>query len=298
MVSFKGALTGCNYIFVCESDDMERKEFELVLKRALELQSLQKTQQKAQQEESFALEDLQSAANRLGIDPAILDEAMRETNKKFKKFHFSESPEQVREDFLKHFLMNETVVGPGMSMVRIDHASIKTGTNNPIRAYHPGAPEIDAHIEFAAAAEGGTNVSWSGNSEIRTRTKVLVSGWPFLVLIPLIFSVLAQGTTLLPLLPLALVFFLTSMVMLWGIKHNGRRLEVSLNSYFQNCQTLDEIENQKQLKNELKQLRKQVETSQTSMDDSVLREPMPELQDDPDGEQSDSPRPPSGRLKE
>ena len=80
---------------------MERKEFEQVLKRALELQSLAKTTQT----EDFNSEDLQSAATRLGIAPEILEQATMETRKRYKKFHLSDSPDQVRETFLKHFLM-------------------------------------------------------------------------------------------------------------------------------------------------------------------------------------------------
>ena len=78
---------------------MERKEFEQVLKRALEL----KGQQKKQQEDSFAIEDLQSAAARLGIEPEILEQAMRDTKKQFKKFHLADNPDVVREAFIKHF---------------------------------------------------------------------------------------------------------------------------------------------------------------------------------------------------
>ena len=34
------------------------------------------------------------------------------------------------------------------------------------------------------------------------------------------------------------------------------------------------------------------------MDESILREPMPELNEDPDEEPPDAPRPPAGRLRE
>ncbi|OGK08709.1 MAG: hypothetical protein A2W80_15900 [Candidatus Riflebacteria bacterium GWC2_50_8] len=90
---------------------------------------------------------------------------------------------------------------------------------------------------------------------------------------------------------------MTSMIMMWGIKHNTSRLEASLENYFQNCQTLDEIEKQKQLKLELAQLRENA-AAKPVMDDSVLRTPIPELNEDTEEEQPDSPRPPAGRLKE
>ncbi|NLF96101.1 MAG: hypothetical protein GX569_05130 [Candidatus Riflebacteria bacterium] len=272
---------------------MERKEFEQVLKRALELKSLQKKQP----DDNFALEDLQSAATRLGIEPEILEQALRDTRKQFKKFHLSDSPEEVREAFIKHFLMTETHTGPGMAMVKIDHPSISAGSSSPVTVFHPQAKAINAHIEFTPAPGGGTNVTWSGNSKMPTSTKVLVGGWPLLILIPLAISAFAQGAALLSLLPIALIFLFTSLIMLAGMKHNTGRLEASLVNYFQNCQTLDEIEKQKKLKTELTQLRENAATKPV-MDDSILRAPMPELNEDPDEEQSDAQRPPANRLRE
>jgi len=271
---------------------MERKEFEQVLKRALELKSLQKKQP----DDNFALEDLQSAATRLGIEPEILEQALRDTRKQFKKFHLSDSPEEVREAFIKHFLI-ETHTGPGMAMVKIDHPSISAGSNCPVTVFHPQAKAINAHIEFTPAPGGGTNVTWTGNSRMPTSTKVLVGGWPLLILIPLAISAFLEGTALLTLLPIALIFLFTSLIMLAGMKHNTGRLEASLVNYFQNCQTLDEIEKQKKLKNELTQLRENA-APKPVMDDSILRAPIPELNEDPDEEQPDASRPPGTRLKE
>ncbi|PKL39288.1 MAG: hypothetical protein CVV41_21805 [Candidatus Riflebacteria bacterium HGW-Riflebacteria-1] len=272
---------------------MERKEFEQVLKRALELKSLQKTQQ----DDSFAIEDLHSAAARLGIEPEVLEQAMRDTKKQFKKFHLSDSPDQVREAFLKHFLMNESHTGPGMAMVKIDHASISASSNAPIRVYHPHAKTIDAYVEFSTAPDGGTNITWSGNKELPTSTKALAGGWPLLLLIPMMISAAAKGMALITMLPIALIMVMTSMLMLWILKQNVSTLEASLENYFQNCQTLDEIEIQKNLKVELTQLREKA-AAKPIMDDSILRAPMPELQEDDDEEQSDMPRTPDGRLKE
>ncbi len=278
---------------------MERKEFEQVLKRALEL----KSQQKKQQEDSFAIEDLQSAAARLGIEPEILEQAMRDTKKQFKKFHLSDSPDVVREAFVKHFLMTESHTGPGMTMVRVDHTSISAASNRPVRVFHPQAPTIDALVEFTAAPDGGTIVTWSGTSILPTRTKVLVGGWPFLVLIPLMISAFAEGVALISILPIALVFFFTSMVMLWGMNHNAGRLDASLVNYFQNCQTLDEIEKQKKLKLELEQLRGKAAENPaakaTAGHEDTLRAPIPELhEDDTDEDQPDAQRPPDTRLRQ
>jgi len=279
---------------------MERKEFEQVLKRALEL----KGQQKKQQEDSFAIEDLQSAAARLGIEPEILEQAMRDTKKQFKKFHLADNPDVVREAFIKHFLMTESHTGPGMSMVRLDHTSISAGSDKPVRVYHPQARAIDAAVEFSAAPGGGTIVTWSGNSKLPTSTKLLVGGWPFLILIPLAISAFAQGATLISLLPIALVFFFTSMIMTWGMNHNAGRLDASLVNYFQNCQTLDEIEKQKQTKLELEQLREKADANPakkaTATRDDTLRAPIPELHEDEDADvdQPDTQRPPDTRLRQ
>jgi len=272
---------------------MERKEFEQVLKRALEL----KSQQKKQPDDNFALEDLQSAAARLGIEPEILEQALLDTRKQFKKFHLADSPEEVREAFIKHFLMTETHTGPGMAMVKIDHPSISAGSGSPVTVFHPQAKSINAHIEFTPAPGGGTNVTWTGNSKMPTSTKVLVGGWPLIVLIPMAISAFIEGAALLTLLPIALIFLFTSLLMMIGMKHNTGRLETSLVNYFQNCQTLDEIEKQKKLKTELTQLRENA-AAKPVMDDSVLRAPMPELNEDPDEEQPDASRPPGTRLKE
>ena len=278
---------------------MERKEFEQVLKRLLELNS----QQKKQQEDNFSIEDLQSAAARLGIEPEILEQAMRDTKKQFKKFHLADNPDVVREAFIKHFLMTESHTGPGMTMVRLDHTSISAGSDRPVRVYHPHANTIDAAVEFTAAPDGGTIVTWSGNSILPTRTKVLVGGWPFLVLIPIVISAFSQGVAITDVVPIALVFFFTSILMMFGMNHNAGRLDASLVNYFQNCQTLDEIEKQKQLKIELEQLREKAAATPAAKakatHDDTLRAPIPELhEDDTDEDQPDAQRPPDTRLRQ
>lgn len=275
---------------------MERKEFEQVLKRALEL----KGQQKKQQEDSFAIEDLQSAAARLGIEPEILEQAMRDTGKQLKKFHLSDSPDMVREAFVKHFLMTESNTGPGMVMVKLDHTSISASNNKPVRVYHPHAATIDALVEFSPAPDGGTVVTWSGNSILPVRTKVLVGGWPFLVLIPIVTAALSRGVNVTEIIPIALIFFFTSIMMMWGMNHNAGRLDASLVNYFQNCQTLDEIEKQKQTKLELEQLREKAAAKATAAHDDTLRQPIPELHEDEDtyADQPEAQRPPDTRLRQ
>lgn len=256
---------------------MERKEFELILKRALELQSLQK---KKPEESDFTSEDLESAASRLGIKPEILEKAISETGKKFKRFHLSGSPDDVREAFLKHFLMQETNASQQYQPIRIDHDTIKIGTNSAIRIFHPHSSEIEALVEFSDAKEGGTNITWSGNSDLGFSTKLLVGGAPFLVMAMLLASALVKGITLLPLLPVFLIFLLTSRLALWGMQKNAQRLEETLSAYFQNCQTIDEIESHKSMKKELEDLKASKVEKKESAQTNVLQAPLPELSEE------------------
>ncbi len=260
---------------------MERKEFEQVLKRALELQSLKQT---SQENETFSNEDLQSAAARLGINDDILEQALKDTLRQQKKFHLSGAPEEIREAFLKHFLMNESIVNPGHTVVKIDHDSIKSQPGGTIRVYHPISKEVDAYIEFSAAPEGGTNVSWTGNNILPLRTRLLIFSSPLLILVPLMGALINQGDNLLKLLPIAIIFFMTSGLMQWGIQNGANGLGRSLENYFQNCQTIDEIENQKKLKTELENLRSS--QKQSSQQEALLRKPIMELHEpesaDPD----------------
>ena len=191
-----------------------------------------------------------------------------------------------------------------MAMVKLDHASISAGSDKPVRVYHPHATTIDASVEFTAAPDGGTVVTWSGNSILPVSTKILVGGWPFLVLIPIVMGALSRGVNFTEIIPIALIFFFTSMMMMFGMNHNAGRLDASLVNYFQNCQTLDEIEKQKQMKLELEQLREKAATSPAAKapaaHDDTLRSPIPELHEneDTDEDQPDAQRPPDTRLRQ
>ncbi|MFZ5952729.1 MAG: hypothetical protein ACOYXC_18650 [Candidatus Rifleibacteriota bacterium] len=255
---------------------MERKEFEQILKRALELQSLQK-KQSAVSDNTYTTEDLQSAATRLGIADDILEKAISETGHKFKKFHLTASPDDVREAFLKHFLMQESNASPQHQPMRIDHNTIKIGSNSAIRVFHPHASSIEAFVEFSDDGSGGTNVSWSGNSDLGTTTKILVGGWPFAIFAFIAISALFQGLAFLPLLPMFFVFLFTSQIMLWGMRKNAQRLEENLVSYFQNCQTLDEIEAHKVMKKELEDLRRKDQQQISGKQKEILQQPINEL---------------------
>lgn len=272
---------------------MERKEFEQILKRALELQSLQKKQATAD-ENSYSTEDLQSAAARLGITGDILEKAISETGHKFKKFHLNASPDDVKEAFLKHFLMQESNASPQHSPMRIDHNTIKIGSNSAIRVFHPHASSIEAFVEFSDDGNGGTNVTWSGNADLDTTTKILVGGWPFVIFAIIAVSAIVQSLALLPLLPIFLVFLFTSQIMLWGMKKNARRLEENLISYFQNCQTLDEIEAHKQMKKELEDLRQKDRQQSGEKQREILQQPIAELSEDEENDRGNH----DGRIAE
>ncbi len=262
---------------------MERKEFEQILKRALELQSLQKKQTTAD-ENSYTTEDLQSAAARLGIAGDILEKAISETGHKFKKIHLNASPDDAKEMFLKHFLMQESNASPQHSPIRIDHNTIKIGSNSAIRVFHPHASSIEAFIEFSDDGNGGTNVTWSGNTELDTTTKILVGGWPFAIFALIAVSAIVQSMALLPLLPIFLIFLFTSQIMLWGMRKNALRLEENLISYFQNCQTIDEIEAHKQMKKELEDFRRKDQQQINEKQKDILRQPISELSEDEEQE--------------
>lgn len=276
---------------------MERKEFELILKRALELQSFQKGKAKAD-EYDYSSEDLYSAAARLGINEEILAKAIDETGNRFKKFHLNASPDDAREAFLKHFLMQETNASLQHKPLRIDHNTIKIGSNTAIRVIHPQASSIEAFVEFSDDGSGGTNVSWRGNFELDTRTKVLIGGWPFLIFGVLFASAIVQGLALLPILPILLIFLFTSQIMLWGTRKNAARLEENLVSYFQNCQTLDEIEAHKQMKKELESYRKNDADSINEEQKKLLRQSVNELNEDLSEEPSEDENPRDGRVTE
>lgn len=270
---------------------MQRNEFEQILKRALELQSLKKQSQNDACCD-FNLEDLNSAAERLGIAPEILDAAFQETKRRNRRFHFAAAPDEVREAFLKHFLMNETGNAQQVAMVQVDHASIKIGSNEAIRVFYPIFSGVEAFVEFTPAPEGGTNVSWSGNSRLPARTRFLIGGWPLLILIPLMLT----GAPLVALLPLALVFFLSSFTMLWGFQHSANQFDKTIAGYFQNCQTLEEIEQHKKMKAELNTFKEQQKTS-GSPADRILQQPISELSDDEDSENTPA-QPPKTGIRE
>jgi len=264
---------------------MERKEFEQILKRALELQSLQKKKVE-ESENSYSAEDLHSAASRLGISEDILAKAISETGNKFKKFHLSASPDDVKEAFLKHFLMQESNTSQQHQPMKIDHNTIKIGSNSAIRVYHPHGKDIEAFVEFSDDGSGGTNITWTGNTRLGTATKLLVGGWPFGVFIFLAISALVKGLALTPLLPLFIMFLFVSQIMVWAMQKNADRLEENLTSYFTNCQTLDELEAHKQMKKELEDYRNNKTESLNNKQKEILKNQVQELEES--DEQDDS----------
>ncbi len=270
---------------------MQRNEFEQILKRALELQSMQKHSNITASEE-FNLEDLHSAAERLGITPEILEAATQETKKRNRRFHFAAAPDDVREAFLKHFLMNETGISQHMAIVRVDHDSIKIGSNKAIRVYYQNFSNVEAFIEFSPASEGGTNVSWSGNSRLATRTRLLAGGWPLLILVPLMLA----GLPLAGVMPLALAFFCASFTMLWAFQQSANGFDKGILDYFHNCKTLEEIDQHKKMKAELHQLREKQKTPAAAAAE-IMQQPIPELYDDEENEESPV-RPPGTGIRE
>jgi hypothetical protein len=184
--------------------------------------------------------------------------------------------------------MQETNTSHQHQPMRIDHNTIKIGSNSAIRIYHPHGKEIEAFVEFSDDGSGGTNVTWTGNTRLSTPTKLIVGGWPFGILIFIAISAFVKGLALTPLLPLLLMFFLVSQIMVWAMQKNADRLEENLTSYFSNCQTLDELEAHKQMKKELEEYRNEKTESLSNKQKEILKKPVKELEDDEE-ENSDAP---------
>ncbi len=252
---------------------MERKEFEQVLKRALELQNVKQT---SRERENFNLEDLHSAAARLGINPEILEQALKDTQKQYRKYHLSASPDHAREEFIKHFLLNDNTSNQQFPALRIDHEFIRNNPSGPIRVINPIVKETDAFVDFSSAADGGTIVSWKANVRLPMINQLLILLWPLLFLIPMSVGPIMNGVFPTEIIPIACIFFFTSLLMNKISKHNLGRMETALENYFQSYQTLDDIEARKKLKSELKHLR---EKEKDMPLDTTLSSPIPELSD-------------------
>ena len=234
---------------------MERQVFEEILKRSLELQSLQNSPST----DPFSEEDLRSAATRLGIGPEVLEKAIRDVERHQRRFHLTGSPDEVREAFLKHFLMQETALGnpngQAGAVLQIDRSTVQIGSQTSVRVSHRHLPEVDANIRFTADKAGGTVVTWTAHSQLSWRTKILAGGFPLVIwLVPLI-GLLVKGLALTPMLPFLLVMVFTAWLMLWSMRKLAGNLEEVLVTYFENVQMLQDLETQRLMKQELADLR-------------------------------------------
>jgi hypothetical protein len=263
---------------------MKRQEFETVLKRALELQN----QQKQADGDSFELENLKSAAARLGISDEILEQALNETQTKRRQCHFNDTPQKVREDFLKHFLLNESNPAQQNSAAMVDHESLDN-PSKPIRIFHPLHRTVEALVEIKASDRGGTEVSWRSYNDLPLKTVLLFYLWPLLILVPVSASAMSQGTNLLGLIPIAVIFFFSSAMMHWGIRHNAGRLERTVENYFRNAAALKKIEEQNQPEPEAKKASGHAQQKIHNFSEDVLKQPLSDAADENTGTAASQP---------
>jgi hypothetical protein len=259
---------------------MDRKDFEEVLKKSLEIQNLKDTNPV----ESFSEEDLRNAAARLGIQEEILEQAIRVVKKKKKCFTFLGSPEEVKKAFLQHFLMQETLGGPGSqsrSPVRIDHEAIRVGDDNVVRVFHNQYHEVDALVRFSVTKDGETEVSWSGNKEISLAHRTMAGAFPPVVYgLPVLFAILWKGVAFAEFFPVVMMILFFSFFLLWGQSKAVPVFESALETYFENQQILDDLERKKRGKKEIPEH----QPSPTVPAAEVLSAPFPEAEEVPETE--------------
>ncbi len=270
---------------------MKRDEFETILKRALELQG----HQSARDEDSLSEQDLANAARRLQIPPEVLHQAFLDFRKSRKQFRVQGTPDEVREAFLKNFLLN--VAHPSrFPALRVDRKSLQIGKATTVRVQDPAFSEIDAEISFSADGADHTLVSWSGNSKLSWRSTAFISAIPFLIFSIMIAPVLASGVISAGLIPALMMPLFIWALMYYSFRQQTGRVDSVLTEYFENIQILGNLKDQKTTEQELLELRawKEKMSAQSSATASTPaeEEPSPASSEDSNG-----PTPPPPRME-
>lgn len=279
---------------------MKREEFENVLKRALELQSLQGTHG----EDPLSEEDLANAALRLKIPTEILQQALREERQSRKQFRLKGTPEMVREAFLRNFLLQDSNVPRGghiLPPVRVDRQALQIGRSTTVRVYHPQFSEIDAEVAFSADGPGHTLVSWIGHQQLGWKANSFAALTPFIVLISMIGPLIAGGAPLAVICSLLIIPLFLFYIMKTAIGKQARRVDIVLTEYFESIQILGDLKEQEDTRKELAELRALKNSppqnsahsgplSQTARPPQTLADPTPESQ-------IPSPPPPQGQRE-
>jgi hypothetical protein len=240
---------------------MKREEYEKILKRSLELKSLQHDLTTSE----FSEEDLKAAGERLGIPPEVLQQASREIANQHKHFRLAGTPEEVREAFLRHFLMQETSQPIGRRIpgtpLKIDRDSLKGGPNQ-VRVVQPLMTEMHADLNFIPDGEGHTLVSWTGEFTPSTRTMARHGFLPLIIILATMIPMMMSGAGFAPFLITAGSLLFMLFIVGMGFKRQGAMLEETLETYFANRQVLDDLEAKKSLQKEVAQLRSSEKAAQ------------------------------------
>lgn len=267
---------------------MKRDEFESVLKRALELQSFRANPA----ETPLSEDELAHAAERLGISQEILQQALREVRRSRKQFRIRGKPEEVREAFLRNFLLQDTIVPQAhrLPLVRVDRQALQIGKSTSVRVFHPQFTEIDAEVAFTADGPDHTLVSYSGNTRLGQKSYLYAAIAPLIVLISSVGPLIAAGA------PVAFICSMLSLPVLilflaiWSFKKQAARVDVVLREYFENIQILGDLMEKREAQNELTELR----LLRDKLPPSSGFEPLPE--DNGYGDQPETPpKPPPQR---
>jgi len=234
---------------------MDRKEFEETLKRALELQSLQNISG----EDVYSEEELRSAGKRLGISEVIIEQAIKEADKRGKRYRVSGSPAQVQEAFLQHFLIHDTTIHFGRRQsgpaLLVDRKSIKIGSSASTRVFHPSFPDVETTISFIEDGPNHTLVKWSPTKSLSRNTYAKTTIYALIIAAiscgPVLF---AAGMSITAILPLLMGIFIMAFI-LRTVFSRVQDLEKTLAYYFDNIRVLGEIHDQATLQKEVQELK-------------------------------------------
>jgi uncharacterized membrane protein YtjA (UPF0391 family) len=239
---------------------LNRKEFEETLKRALEIQNnLEKEAQ-----DSYSLNELNSAAERLKLSPEAVKQALIEVERKNRKYSVSGKKEAVIEDFLKNFLIRNSAENIFSSNLKVNNSDLNSGNFENLKVFHPHFPEIDAEVSFQDGEENSTVVFWNSNKSLSWRTVILSSVIPVISVISAIMwfsgSAIIAADTL-------LISFFVSIIFLLMFLYEKKQVERNLEDYFESVQTIDKIRESQKKELELLELREQKRTFETIEED-------------------------------
>lgn len=271
---------------------MKREEFEATLKRALELQGLQNSEG----DDSLSEEDLTNAAQRLKIPPEVLQKALLDVRRSRKQFRVKGTPDEVREGFLKTFLLQNAGFPHRLPPLRIDRQALQVGKATTIRVQDSQFLEVDAELSFTADGADHTLVSWSGNTSLSLRTNIFLSLIPIIVCLLMAGPMLVAGAPLAAFLPAILIPLFILWIMHWSSRRNAHRVNRTLTEYFENIQILGDLKEQRSAEQELQELRAWKEKTASQPSSATSSTPSAQTHDSNAEPESPPPSPQTQRL--